>query len=100
MSKLGPYSLPLLYIGFLQHVLHTTIEQMLRHLDYLIEHLGEDRVGLGSDYDGAVVPKDVTTVADLPKLRQAMAKHGYDDALMAKLCHQNWLRVLEKTWGN
>jgi len=76
------------------------LEQMLRHLDYLIEHLGEDRVGLGSDYDGAIVPTDVTTVADLPNLRQAMAKHGYDDTLMAKLCHENWLRVLEKTWGS
>ena len=75
------------------------LEQMLRHLDYLIDHLGEDRVGLGSDYDGAIVPTDVKTTADLPNLRQAMAKHGYDEALMAKLCHKNWLRVLEKTWG-
>jgi len=75
------------------------LSQMLRHLDYLIEHLGEDRVGLGSDYDGAIVPQDVTTVADLPNLRQAMVEHGFDDALMTKLCHGNWLRVLEKTWG-
>jgi len=75
------------------------LSQMLRHIDYLIEHLGEDRVGLGSDYDGAIVPTDVTTVADLPNLRQAMVEHGFNDALMTKLCHGNWLRVLEKTWG-
>lgn len=76
------------------------IDQMLRHLDHLIEHLGEDRVGFGSDYDGAVVPEALTSCADLPELRHAMAKHGYDDALMSKLCHGNWLRVLEKTWGS
>lgn len=75
------------------------IEQMLKHFDYLITHLGEDRVGLGSDYDGAVVPEVLTSCSALPKLRIAMAEHGYDDALMAKLCHGNWLRVLEKTWG-
>ncbi len=75
------------------------LEQMLRHLDHLIEKLGEDRVGLGSDYDGAVVPQDLVTCAGLPKLRQAMARHGYSDALMTKLCHANWLRVLQKTWG-
>ena len=75
------------------------LEQMLRHLDHLIEHLGEDHVGFGSDYDGAVVPEALTSCAGLPKLRHAMAKHGYDDALMKKLCHENWLRVLEKTWG-
>lgn len=75
------------------------LEQMLRHLDHLIEHLGEDRVGFGSDYDGAIVPEGLTSCAELPELRHAMAQNGYDDALMAKLCHENWLRVLEKTWG-
>ncbi len=75
------------------------LEQMLRHLDHLITHLGEDRVGFGSDYDGAIVPEVLTSCASLPALRLAMAKHGYNDALMAKLCHENWLRVLEKTWG-
>ncbi|WP_371170747.1 dipeptidase [Aliiroseovarius sp. 2305UL8-7] len=75
------------------------LTQMLRHLDHLMEHLGEDRVGLGSDYDGAIVPQELTSCAALPLLRQAMAQHGYGEALIAKLCHENWLRVLEKTWG-
>ncbi len=35
------------------------LDQMIRHLDHLIGHLGEDRVGLGSDYDGAMVPKEL-----------------------------------------
>ncbi|WP_417473048.1 dipeptidase [Leisingera sp.] len=77
----------------------TPIEQMIRHLDYLIDVLGEDRVGMGSDFDGATVPAEIGTVAGLPKLRQAMRTHGYDDALMTKLCHENWLRVLDKTWS-
>ncbi len=75
------------------------LEQMIRHLDHLIETLGEDRVGFGSDYDGAIVPEPLQSCAGLPKLRAAMRQHGYDDALMTKLCHGNWLRVLEKTWG-
>jgi membrane dipeptidase len=75
------------------------LEQMMRHLDHLIDQLGEDRVGFGSDYDGAIVPHELTSCASLPKLRQAMTEHGYDDSLMTKLCHGNWLRVLEKTWG-
>lgn len=75
------------------------LEQMIRHLDYLIDRIGEDRVGFGSDYDGAVVPEPLTSCAGLPELRAAMQAHGYDDALMTKLCYGNWLRVLEKTWG-
>ncbi|MHC0054618.1 dipeptidase [Actibacterium sp. D379-3] len=80
-------------------MLDTGLDQMLRHLDHLIEHLGEDRVGLGSDFDGAEIPSQIGTAAGLPALRQAMAEHGYDDTLITKLCHANWLRVLEKTWG-
>lgn len=76
------------------------LDQMMRHLDHLISRLGEDRVGFGSDYDGAIVPPDVTTIADLPNLRTAMADHGFSSDLIRKLCHENWLRVLEKTWGD
>lgn len=90
-------------VGFLredgQQNTDVPLETMLRHLDHLMSILGEDRVGLGSDYDGAMVPKDVTTTADLPNLRAAMVEHGYGAELVTKLCHGNWLRVLAKTWG-
>ncbi|WP_176085704.1 dipeptidase [Martelella sp. HB161492] len=80
-------------------VSETPLEVMLRHLDHLIARLGEDRVGFGSDFDGAMVPNAIGDVAGLPKLRAAMKAHGYDDALMKKLCQDNWLRVLAKSWG-
>jgi len=91
-----------LAVAFLRddgRMMDTGLDKVLRHLDHLIEHLGEERVGLGSDFDGAQIPSEIGTAAGLPKLRQAMAEHGYDDALMTRLCHDNWLRVLEKTWG-
>ncbi|MEE9313021.1 MAG: dipeptidase [Rhizobiaceae bacterium] len=77
----------------------TSVEIILRHLDHLINILGEDRVGLGSDYDGATVPEAISSVAGLLNLRDAMRAHGFNEPLLNKLCHENWLRVLEKTWG-
>ncbi len=74
-------------------------EPVLRHLDYLIERLGEDHVGLGSDFDGATIPAAIGDAAGLPALTAAMQAHGYDDALMAKVCRTNWLAVLERAWG-
>ena len=71
---------------------------MLRHLDHLITHLGEDRVGFGSHFDGADVPAQLPAAAGLPVLPAAMRAHGYDDALMTKLCHENWLGVLGRSW--
>ncbi|QIE45674.1 membrane dipeptidase [Pseudohalocynthiibacter aestuariivivens] len=75
------------------------LETMLRHLDHLMAKLGEDRVGLGSDFDGAMVPKAISDAGGLTNLRDAMRAHGYGEDLMEKLCHKNWLRVLDKTWG-
>ncbi|UWQ81009.1 dipeptidase [Leisingera sp. S132] len=77
----------------------TPIAKMIEHLDYLISTLGEDRVGLGSDFDGATVPAAIRDVSGLPMLREEMKAHGFGDRLMAKLCHGNWLRVLEKSWS-
>ncbi len=74
-------------------------EPVLRHLDHLITHLGEDKVGFGSDFDGAMVPSGIGDVAGLPRLRAALMAHGFDAPLLTKLCHGNWLRVLRATLG-
>jgi membrane dipeptidase len=74
-------------------------EDVLAHLDHLLDHLGEDHVGMGSDFDGATVPQGIGDVTGLPALQQAMMDYGYGEALMKKLTHENWLRVLDLTWG-
>lgn len=77
-----------------------TLEPMLRHLDHLIGILGEDHVGVGSDFDGATMPQQIKDVAGLPVLFDAMRGHGYDAALLHKLAHENWLTLLQRTWGH
>lgn len=73
-------------------------DPVLRHLDHLIGILGEDRVGLGSDYDGATVPADIADAEGLPRLLDALGAHGFDEALVKKIAHENWLALLERTW--
>ena len=72
---------------------------MVDHLDYLIGRLGDDKVGLGSDFDGATMPDNLKDVSLQQNLLQAMAERGYDEATIRKVAYGNWLRVLEKTWG-
>jgi membrane dipeptidase len=72
---------------------------MVDHLDYLIGRLGDDKVALGSDFDGATMPDDLRDVSRLPNLIAAMRARGYDDATIRKIAYENWLRVLELTWG-
>jgi len=75
----------------------TGLDEMLRHVDYLIEKLGEDHVGLGSDFDGCTVPNAIKDVTGVPKLLQALAEHGYDAPLLAKFARGNWLVCLDRT---
>ena len=77
----------------------TPLEEMIRHMDHLIEHVGVDGVGLGSDFDGATIPAEIGDVTGLPRLVDAMRRHGYDEATLRKLCYENWVNVLERTWG-
>src|SRR3954451_7427126 len=72
---------------------------MVDHLDALIERLGDDKVGLGSDFDGATMPEGIRDVSLLPNLIEAMRARGYDDATIRKIAYENWLRVMEQTWG-
>ena len=72
---------------------------MVDHLDALVERLGDDKVGLGSDFDGATMPEGVRDVSLLPNLIEAMRARGYDDATIRKIAYGNWLRVMEQTWG-
>lgn len=77
----------------------TEIELMVSQLDYLIEKLGENHVGLGSDFDGAVVPEKIGSAAGLPVLVEALRQRGYSGALLKKLGSTNWLDLLDRTIG-
>ena len=77
----------------------TDLAIMVRHIEALIERLGEDHVGLGSDFDGAIIPGEIGDVAGLPKLIDAMAAHGFGRELIEKIAWRNWLSVLERTIG-
>lgn len=77
----------------------TPLETMVRHVDYLVNRIGIDRVGLGSDFDGATIPQAIGDVSGLPKLLIALREHGFNDAELTKLAHTNWVRVLRQTWG-
>jgi len=76
----------------------TPLEILVRHIDYLVDRLGIDCVGLGTDFDGTRIPQEIGDVTGLPKLVAALREHGYDDTALRKIAYENWIRVLRKTW--
>ena len=76
----------------------TPLNDIVRHVDYMVERMGIDHVAFGSDFDGATMPAALRDVAGLPKLMDALRHSGYDEAALRKIAHENWVRVLRKTW--
>ena len=77
---------------------NTPLEAYIRQLDYLVEKLGIDSVGFGSDFDGTWISNEIGDVTGLPKLLGALREHGYDETALRKITHENWVRVLGQTW--
>jgi membrane dipeptidase len=82
-----------------RHDRDTPVDLIIRHTEHLLEHLGEDGVAFGSDFDGAMISKELGGAAGLQILVQAMRKRGFGEPLIEKICFRNWLRVLGRTWG-
>ena len=70
----------------------TPIDTIVHHLGYLIDRLGEDHVALGSDFDGAVMPRPIKDASCLPTLMHALRAHGFGDVVVRKIAMENWLR--------
>lgn len=77
----------------------TPISQLVRHIEYLTQRLGVERVALGSDFDGAIMPSELGDAAGLPRLLEALRKRGWDEPSLEALTRRNWLDLLQRTWG-
>lgn len=76
----------------------TPVDVMVDHLEHLMQVMGDAHVGIGSDFDGI----HATPIADasrLPTLLDALRDRGHDEERIKRLAEDNWLRVLECTWG-
>ena len=72
---------------------------MVRHIDYLVERVGIDHVAFGSDFDGTLISRNIGDVTGLPRLINALCDAGYREADLVKITHENWISLLERTWG-
>jgi membrane dipeptidase len=74
---------------------------LLPHAAHIIALTGGVRhLALGSDLDGGigreVVPREIETVADLPRFADTLAAAGYTPDEIAAIMGENWARVLSR----
>jgi len=66
------------------------------HIDHAVKIAGADHVGLGSDFDGAVMPLGMQDVSHIPQITDALLKKGYSESDIRKILGENTLRVLSQ----
>ena len=70
---------------------------LIDHIDHMAKVAGVDHVGLGSDFDGvAALPEGMNSVADLPKITQALVERSYTAEQVHKILGGNLLRVMRE----
>ena len=69
---------------------------IIEHIDHAVKVGGIDHVGLGSDFDGAVMPLGMEDVTHLPQITDALLKKGYSESDVRKILGENTLRVLSE----
>lgn len=112
---------------FLSGKSEPTIEDMLDHIDYIVEKVGYEYVGIGTDWPlqaphdvlvetlGTILPEigfrpedniDVTQTIDgfrdyrdFPNIARGLVKRGYTDKEIAGILGENFIRVFEGVCG-
>ena len=76
----------------------TSLDVIVDHLEYLIDHLGENHVGFGSDFDGCLLPDELSDISQISMLIERMQQRHFSDELIKKVTSENWFRVLGRIW--
>jgi len=73
------------------------LKSLIDHIDHIAKIAGIDHVGLGSDFDGVTsLPDGIDSVADLPKITQALPDRSYTREQILKILGGNFMRVMRE----
>lgn len=113
-----------MFPAFLPKGKDSTVDDYVEVIEHVIEVIGEDRVGFGTDFTQGygpdffewlsldkgyarrvvdfgelVYPEGLRTLTDFPNLTAAMEKRGWPEARIRKIMGENWVRLLGEVWG-
>ena len=76
------------------------VKEVVDHIDHAVSVIGIDRVGIGSDFDGILVPPTgLENVSRIGLVFDEMRRRGYGEMEIVKIAGENllsvWKRVLE-----
>ena len=89
------------YPPFLSNTGSANIATVVNHIDYIVNLVGIDYVGLGSDFDGigTNTVNGLDDVSKFPDLTLELLRRGYSQTDVEKILGGNFMRVFEQVCG-
>ena len=73
-----------------------SLSLLIDHLDHIVQLIGVNHVGIGSDFDGInSSPRELNDVTDMPLITQELLKRGYSKKDIHKILGGNFIRVFK-----
>ena len=113
-----------MFSPFLKKGPNSTVDDYVEAIDYVVDLVGEDCVGIGTDFTqnhnqaffewithdkgtarkltefGEIkTPEGIRTISEMPNLTAAMQRAAWPEAKIRKVMGENWVRVLKEVWG-
>ena len=114
-----------MFSPFLKNGPNSTVDDYVEAIDYVVNLVGENCVGIGTDFtqnhDQAFFewithdkgtarkltefgeiknPEGIRTIREMPNLTAAMQRAAWPEAKIRKVMGENWVRVLKEVWGD
>ncbi len=82
------------------HPTNATVETLVDHIDYIVNLVGSEHVGLGSDFDGIPsTPEGLEDVTRMPNITVELLRRGYEEGDVRKFLGGNYLRLIKRVVG-
>lgn len=70
-----------------------TVADLVDHLDHIVNLIGIDHVGIGTDFDGGGALSDCFDVSEIENITRELVRRGYSKRDIRKIWSGNFLRV-------
>ena len=68
---------------------------LIDHIEYIAALIGDEHVGLGSDFDGATMPVKLEDISRVPEIITGLRERNFSENAIANIMGNNNLRLLK-----
>ncbi|MFT7472362.1 MAG: membrane dipeptidase [Kiritimatiellia bacterium] len=77
-----------------------TTDNMIEHIDYIVDRIGIEHVGIGNDFNHGSGIDDYNDASEAMNLTEGLLESGYSEADINKIWSGNFLRILDAAAAN